>query len=402
MKNVIGFLLKQNRLKQNMSQETLCKGICAVSYLSKIENGQVKPSDEIIQQLFLALKIQFKKEEELISSAKRWFKNYFEKSFCQEDKKEEIEHIKKVERSLEESELHLLYHIFLLYEAKSQEEQFQQEEQYLVQFLDHMEDELQFLYYMAKSDMETERIKALEHLKNAENKLECSFIKLERAKVFYWIGRYLEALEEAERAYQMAAEEGNLIVLIGSSLISGVSYSNCGNMVFMMKYLKKTLNLLRGTQNDLKNEIYYNIGATYVENKKYEESIPYLLDALDAKDLNTKLMSCHKLVIAYGELKKIQKAQDYYKKAAAWISEKTNPYYEKILYVAQLRLQENYLEIKEYEIYLRDIYQNITKEWDVGFGFKRFHGFFLIELYEHQRKYKEALLITKEINTYIS
>lgn len=40
MKNYIGFLIRQTRLKQNVSQDGLCKGICAPSYLSKIEQGQ--------------------------------------------------------------------------------------------------------------------------------------------------------------------------------------------------------------------------------------------------------------------------------------------------------------------------------------------------------------------------
>ena len=38
-----GRLLRQERLRQNLSQEGLCRGICTPSYLSKIEQGQVEP-----------------------------------------------------------------------------------------------------------------------------------------------------------------------------------------------------------------------------------------------------------------------------------------------------------------------------------------------------------------------
>ncbi|MBQ6877388.1 MAG: helix-turn-helix transcriptional regulator, partial [Oscillospiraceae bacterium] len=42
--NYPGFLIKRERLLKNWSQEGLCKGICAVSYLSKIEQGKAEAS----------------------------------------------------------------------------------------------------------------------------------------------------------------------------------------------------------------------------------------------------------------------------------------------------------------------------------------------------------------------
>lgn len=40
--SISGMLLRQARLTRNWSQEGLCRGICAVSYLSKIEQGKVE------------------------------------------------------------------------------------------------------------------------------------------------------------------------------------------------------------------------------------------------------------------------------------------------------------------------------------------------------------------------
>ena len=37
MPAMIGQLIRQERLRQNLSQEGLARGICAASYLSKIE-----------------------------------------------------------------------------------------------------------------------------------------------------------------------------------------------------------------------------------------------------------------------------------------------------------------------------------------------------------------------------
>ncbi|MDE8051543.1 helix-turn-helix transcriptional regulator [Erysipelothrix rhusiopathiae] len=54
---MLGTLLRNERLKQNMSQQALCEGICSVSYLSKIESNTVTPSDEIFDLLFDCLGI---------------------------------------------------------------------------------------------------------------------------------------------------------------------------------------------------------------------------------------------------------------------------------------------------------------------------------------------------------
>jgi HTH-type transcriptional regulator, quorum sensing regulator NprR len=47
----IGSKIRFHRQKRNLTQEELSKGIISVSYLSKLENNQVTPSDDIIQLL---------------------------------------------------------------------------------------------------------------------------------------------------------------------------------------------------------------------------------------------------------------------------------------------------------------------------------------------------------------
>lgn len=47
-----GNLIKIERLRQDMKQAVLARGICSVSYLSKIENNQTSPSEEVLEMLF--------------------------------------------------------------------------------------------------------------------------------------------------------------------------------------------------------------------------------------------------------------------------------------------------------------------------------------------------------------
>ena len=54
-----GALIRRLRLERNFSQEGLAKGICAASYLSKIEQGQVEAGAEIIDRLFEVLGVSY-------------------------------------------------------------------------------------------------------------------------------------------------------------------------------------------------------------------------------------------------------------------------------------------------------------------------------------------------------
>ena len=62
--NYQGYLIYRNRIQLNWSQAGLCKGICTVSYLSKIETGKAVPSEEILQLLMDRLDLKSDKETE--------------------------------------------------------------------------------------------------------------------------------------------------------------------------------------------------------------------------------------------------------------------------------------------------------------------------------------------------
>lgn len=71
-----GYLIRRTRLEKNLSQEGLAKGICATSYLSKIEQGLVEPGKDIIDRLFDALEIDFVREPELEEEAQHRLERY--------------------------------------------------------------------------------------------------------------------------------------------------------------------------------------------------------------------------------------------------------------------------------------------------------------------------------------
>ena len=62
--DIAGLLIRQARLRLNWSQEGLCRGICAPSYLSKIEQGKAAPSPEVMELLFRRLGLVWTPEPE--------------------------------------------------------------------------------------------------------------------------------------------------------------------------------------------------------------------------------------------------------------------------------------------------------------------------------------------------
>ena len=54
---MIGMRIRRERIKRNWSQSSLCYGICAVSYLSKIEQGKMEVSEEILKLLLERLEL---------------------------------------------------------------------------------------------------------------------------------------------------------------------------------------------------------------------------------------------------------------------------------------------------------------------------------------------------------
>ena len=69
MEQFIVILIRRERLRQNYSQEGLCRGICAVSYLSKIEQGKVQAGTDVVLPLLRRLGVDFETDEAFLSWA---------------------------------------------------------------------------------------------------------------------------------------------------------------------------------------------------------------------------------------------------------------------------------------------------------------------------------------------
>ena len=66
----VGHLIRAERIRQEMKQVVLAKGICTPSYLSKIERNLIVPSEDIVTLLFNRLGIDVDKYRKMITNLK--------------------------------------------------------------------------------------------------------------------------------------------------------------------------------------------------------------------------------------------------------------------------------------------------------------------------------------------
>ena len=76
---LLGALLKGERIRQKKSQKELCYGICVPSYLCKIENGSAKPDVEMWKKLFHKLDLSFEWEQPKVTLFQKKIEEYFHK-----------------------------------------------------------------------------------------------------------------------------------------------------------------------------------------------------------------------------------------------------------------------------------------------------------------------------------
>ena len=392
MNQMVGYLIRSNRVRQKMSQEQLCKGICAVSYLSKIESGIAEPDEEIIRKLFEALSIVYMQDENTIREYRELLFRYFDAYFHHESTVEMEEKIYRNRKALENSELAIEYQLFCIYNAGPDDKNVAERLLKTIErYRDYMSEDAAFLYYMAKGMYGKDRKERDQAYARARQIRDCSLVYEALMYDAFYEGCYQEALNYCRIGYERAMQEGFLLVAQQISFLEGVCYGNLGNLSCMHQAYKRTRELSRGDQK-IAASIDYNTATAYIEQKHYEEAIPYLLSALkQEEDRATAFFINHKLAMAYERIGDTTVGSVYLEMADK-LSEKLEPVHRDMVTMARLRYEKDYMESSEYERILISFSQ---MQKSMGADFVRFYQPYLVEWLKAKRKYKEALRLVE-------
>lgn len=349
-------LIRRERLRRNWSQEGLCRGICAVSYLSKIEQGRVSPSEDVLNALLnrLELPVDGEWEERVEEVYEAMFSGYLD------DLRDMLADLPP-NAPLD----------FLL----------------IRNWLDRtgpLEPELE-------GCMEGRQL-AIQRL--LQGRYEEAIALCPNAFFYYSCGEsaYTQGgndpyiLEQLQTAYDLAAREGRPIVMLLAQITMGNCYSNRVDMENMERHYLIAERLARALGEDVcLAEIRYNRAATQLEAGEYEKAYAFFSSLTDPNGL-----SLHKLAICCEKLGKPQEAVAALERAETAVRvEENGELLGKMCAVIRFRLEHpDYLSRPEYGEVLLDCFSGLRKKMPVGFA--AFHLPWVLEWYKANRQYKLA------------
>ncbi|MDO5379148.1 MAG: helix-turn-helix domain-containing protein [Clostridia bacterium] len=399
-----GYLIRSERLNRNLSQEGLAKGICAPSYLSKIEKGLVEPGREIIDRLFETLGVAFVRDEALMREAERRLEAYFFYADAGEPCSEAEAFFLEQGGRLERSEFALSYAVYRLYRAAEKQawEEAREAEKRLEPFFGCLNAPLRQRALIAQAKMEKNPEYAARLLEEAAALLPSCVALYRRAECFYWLGQYGRSEELAGRAYALACEQGNPHIMIWSSYLLGSCACNRYDLREAQQQYERARALTRGYREDVTDYAAYNLGSTYLELGDAQRALGYLTAAREMeKDPWHNALLHQKLAIVHLEAGSREEAERHMERAKACAEEIVHASERELemlggmLRFAQLFFDPQCCELPEYEQVLTYLYDEAGQA--LGHGFRQFYGRYLMKLYKRQRRYKDALRVSEAL-----
>ena len=399
-----GYLIRRERLAQNLSQEGLAKGICAVSYLSKIEQGQVEPGQEIIDRLFAALGMGFVRDPELEAEAERQLETFFFLRDATEPYEEQIAFFDQYGERLSHSQFGLSYDVYCLCRKADEnlKEETKADFEKLKPFLGCLSPRLKQEALFSLGRKTDDPQKAAEIFEEAARIRPNCVVLSTLANCMSSMGQYGRSMELTEQALALAFEQGNVWVMILSCFRLGTDACNRHEMNLAKRYYDRVMALSRGYRKDYKKHIHYNLGSSYLEMGDKELALVHLRQSSEDKTNHLHNLLLHqKLAIAYALMnerkaarREIGRARHFLEKAEQ-MNIAGGSLLGPMIRFAELLAETHGEETPEYEETLRLLYAQTMDAF--GHGFRLFYGRFLVALLKGQRRYKEALQIQEEM-----
>lgn len=379
-KKVTGFIIRRERMRRDWSQDGLCRGICAASYLSKIEQGRVEASEDILRLLYERLSLPWYGGESTMSGLSERLDEMYELAYSGEFEvlREKISALAPQRDALLQSPA--APDIAVLEAAANWRGGTDAGvdagmEQHL------LPRGLALLRLMQDRDAEAAAI--------------CP-----SALCSYWAGvaqyesgrSYTAAVENLQRAYSLAAGEGRARLMMLSRAYIGNCYCNQLDVENMEAHYTVAERLATALHDaGMLASIRYNRAATALETGDYESAYRYF-SALE----EPTAMALHKLAICCEKLGRRDEAFSALNRAAA-VEDTHMPagLAEEMLSLVRRRLENpDYLRDADYGAALLDCFERCRRELPIGYA--GFHLPWLLEWYTANRQYKLAYELMNE------
>ena len=361
-----GLLIRRERLRRNWSQEGLCQGICAVSYLSKIEQGKAAPSEEVLglllQRLELSVDPDTQRHMQLLAV------EGYEALFSGETERLEAL-LAGLPTPLPPCSAAL---------------------------------ELQLLKALrspvpAPLDADWEsclppRALAMQRLlqgrwEDALRLSPCAYIYFcAGAAAYERGGNDPKTLELLQTAYDLAAREGAAQLMLDARVLMGNCYCNRRDMEGMNAHYAVARRLARALgETALIASLDYNTAAVQLERGEAEAAYSYFSNLTDPD-----AMSLHKLAISCEKLGRKQEAFSALEQAkTAPITVPDRALTDQLCALVRFRLEHSdYLHRADYGALLLECFERCRQTLPIGYA--KFHLPWVLEWYSAGRQYKKS------------
>ena len=380
-KKMTGFIIRRERMRRDWSQDGLCRGICAASYLSKIEQGRVEASEDILRLLYERLELPWYGGESALPALSERIDELYELAYSGEFKA-----LNAAVTALREEKPELLLSpaaadISVLSEIAAWRGESADIDEAMEQYLSPRG--LALLRLMQDRDAEAAAI--------------CP-----SALCSYWAGvaqyesgrSYTAAVENLQRAYSLAAGEGRARLMMLSRAYIGNCYCNQLDVENMEAHYTVAERLATALHDaGMLARIRYNRAATALETGDFEGAYKYFSAVREPR-----LMDLHKLAICCEKLGRREEALAALDAAEA--AEETYIPAElagEMLRLVRCRLENpDYLHDADYGAALLDCFERCRRELPIGYA--GFHLPWLLEWYTANRQYKLAYELMNEFS----
>ena len=369
---ISGALLRQARLTRNWSQEGLCRGICAVSYLSKIEQGKVEAGSEILHQLFARLSLPWYDQE--LQPWQALVDESYEAVFscdqaayrrCRPRLEAALPQLRQSPLALDAAILEGLLLSPFTPAPTALEAYFDRRQLALQRMMENQDEEAVRLY-------------------------PCAYLYLMAGIHAYERGE--AAVSLLERAYDLAAAEGYAHAMLRAQLFLGNFYSNLLDYPHMDHHYTVAGRLAQalGDAGSLR-DIRHNRAATALELGRYEEAYGHF-STLTAPTV----MELHKLAIACEKLRRRAEALAALNRADGLEVEYPQAdLAREMCALVRLRLEnEGYLHSEDYGRRLLSLFARCWETLPIGYA--AFHLPWVAEWYTATRQYRAAYELLRD------
>lgn len=413
----VGKQIFYQRLQQKMTQEELCQGICSVSYLSKIENGKIEASEEILQLLCTKLEIAVSDlrdvEEEVKEKLNQWLT-----SFVHLDK-EKVEILyNELQAELQYvSDFEIINYYKLLYTRylimKRDMPALEIELEKLKKVYKKCSPFQQLLYTYSKAlfyCLQYRWKEGIDYLTKVE--IMAKEQRYYETSIYYNLAltySHLEvhhlALHFANIALEGFLDEHKFRQVINCQIIIALSYAGKGQYEEALEIYES---LLRESASFVERDIIApivlsNIGNIYYKKEKYEEAKAYYIKSLECtreENLNY-IDTLHELALQYIYLDQLQEAKDYIDKGIV-VAKKEEKFRPKLYLLLMLRYKyfeepiayKTFLETEAVPFFVKEGNSSNLKEVYTELA-EHFESIFAFEKSSHY--YKKALKVPENV-----